>query len=273
MALSHPLSLSLPPSSSLSFQEPDSELAKASLYDIMRNLSQVPPEWQTAIRNNGGGFINHIFYWITMRNKVYTAPFGTLEEEVNATFGDYKSFQEQFTQAATTLFGSGYVWLVEDADRKLSIITTANQVREVAPCETTGCHDFQVLIWSSLVSPLSPILPFLHSPSYLPVIIIYIPPSSFLPSSCFQDSPISEGLYPLLVLDVWEHAYYLQYQNKRVDYIAKWWNIVHWGAVGLIQEWWREVRGDVKKEEGWYDGEDEEDEEEEEEVHLDRDEL
>ena len=187
-SLSPSLSPSLPPSSSLSFQEPDSKLAKASLYDIMRNLSQVPPEWRTAIRNNGGGFINHIFYWITMRNKVYTAPFGTLEEEVNATFGDYKSFQEQFTQAATTLFGSGYVWLVEDADRKLSIITTANQVREVAPCETTGCHDFQVLIWSSLVSPLSPILPFLHSPSYLPVIIIYIYPllSSLPPPPVFR---------------------------------------------------------------------------------------
>ena len=118
----------------------------------MRNLPQVPLEWRTAIRNNGGGFINHIFYWITMTDKVYTAPSGTLAEELNAAFGNYESFQKQFTQAATTVFGSGYAWLVEDANRKLSIITTANQVRERgAPCETTGCHDLHAHMAISLL--------------------------------------------------------------------------------------------------------------------------
>ena len=109
-------------------QEPDSDLARSSLYDIMRNLSSVPDEWRTAIRNNGGGFINHIFYFITMRNKVYTAPRGELEEQVNATFGDYETFMKEFGQAASSLFGSGYVWLVEDEERNISIVTTANQV-------------------------------------------------------------------------------------------------------------------------------------------------
>lgn len=112
-------------------QEPDSALAKSSLYDIMRNLSSVPEPWRTAIRNNGGGFINHIFYFITMRNKVYTAPQNELEEQVNATFGDYENFMKEFGQAASSLFGSGYVWLVEDEERKLSIVTTVNQVRRL----------------------------------------------------------------------------------------------------------------------------------------------
>ena len=97
----------------------------------MRNLSSVPEEWRTAIRNNGGGFINHIFYFITMRNKVYTAPHGELEEQVNDTFGDYESFMKEFGLAASTLFGSGYVWLVEDEEREISIVTTANQVGTV----------------------------------------------------------------------------------------------------------------------------------------------
>ena len=94
----------------------------------MRNLSSIPDQWRTAIRNNGGGFINHIFYFITMRNKVYAGPRGELEEQINATFGDYESFMEEFGRAASGLFGSGYVWLVEDEERDISIVTTANQV-------------------------------------------------------------------------------------------------------------------------------------------------
>ena len=113
-------------------QEPDSVLAKSSLYDIMRNLSSVPEQWRTAIRNNGGGFINHVFYFINMRNKVYTGPQNELEEQVNTTFGDYQNFMKEFGQAASNLFGSGYVWLVEDEDRNISIVTTANQVGRTA---------------------------------------------------------------------------------------------------------------------------------------------
>jgi Fe-Mn family superoxide dismutase len=108
-------------------QDPESQLAKSSLYDIMRNLSSVPEPWRTAIRNNGGGFINHIFYFVTMRNKVYTAPMGELAKQVNATFGGYERFMEEFGEAARNLFGSGYVWLVEDEERNISIINTANQ--------------------------------------------------------------------------------------------------------------------------------------------------
>lgn len=94
----------------------------------MRNLSSVPEQWRTTIRNNGGGFINHIFYFITMRNKVYNGPQNELEEQVNVTFGGYENFMEEFGQAASSLFGSGYVWLVENEERKIRIVTTVNQV-------------------------------------------------------------------------------------------------------------------------------------------------
>ena len=94
----------------------------------MRNLSSVPEKWRTAIRNNGGGFVNHIFYFVTMRNKVYNGPQDRLAEQVNSTFGSYEEFMKEFGHLAGELFGSGYVWLVEDGKRKISIVSTANQV-------------------------------------------------------------------------------------------------------------------------------------------------
>ena len=119
----------------------------------MRNLSSVPEEWRTAIRNNGGGFINHIFYFITMRNMVYTAPHGELEEQVNNTFGDYESFMKEFGLAASTLFGSGYVWLVEDEEREISIVTTTNQVGTVWII-INDAHSNQFCKWSLISLPI-----------------------------------------------------------------------------------------------------------------------
>jgi Fe-Mn family superoxide dismutase len=130
-------------------------------------------------------------------------PKGQLADAINESFGSFDAFKEQFAKAAATRFGSGWAWLVVDAEGKLQITSTPN-----------------------------------------------------------QDNPISEGLVPILGLDVWEHAYYLNYQNRRPDYVAAWWNVVNWDevsknlmgvkvGVGLNQanEWVKEQWG--KLEEGW----------------------
>lgn len=124
------------------------------------------------LRNNGGGAWNHNFFWETMKPNGGGAPTGKIGDAINSTFGSFEKFKEQFGQAATTRFGSGWAWLVEDGG-KLKIGSTANQD-----------------------NPLMDV-------------------------SDFKGTPI-------LALDVWEHAYYLKYQNKRADYISNWWNVVNW---------------------------------------------
>ncbi len=96
-------------------------------------------------------------------------PKGTLGEAINKNFGKFSAFQEQFNNAAKTVFGSGWAWLCLDKNQRLLIHTTPN-----------------------------------------------------------QDAPITEGLLPVIGLDVWEHAYYLKYQNRRIDYIASWWHVLNW---------------------------------------------
>lgn len=127
------------------------------------------------IRNNGGGFYNHIFFWKNMA-KSSPALSAELSAEINKNFGSFDKFKEAFSTAAKTRFGSGWAWLYMTSEKKLAITSTPNQ--------------------DNTLMDLSPV----------------------------------KGI-PLLTLDVWEHAYYLKYQNKRPDYIDAWWNVVNWDEV------------------------------------------
>ena len=141
----------------------------------------MPEQWRTSIRNNGGGYLNHIFYWEGMcLASELTLPTGKLAEDIKTEFGSFVEFKAAFSQAAATLFGSGYVWLSLNTTGQLLIMSTHN-----------------------------------------------------------QDCPLTSNLYPVLVLDVWEHSYYLQHQNKRVDYIASWWGVVCWEEVGKVWDFWQ----------------------------------
>ena len=152
--------------------ENHSELQDKPLEDLLWTLDSVPEEIRKAVRNNGGGHLNHSLFWKIMSPDGGGEPQGELAEAINKDLGGFNQFKEDFANTATTVFGSGWAWLVKDGSGKLLVKSTSN-----------------------------------------------------------QDSPVMEGLTPLLGLDVWEHAYYLKYQNKRPDYIGAFWNVVNWEEV------------------------------------------
>ena len=145
--------------------------------EILRRINEIPESIRTAVRNHGGGHANHSLFWEVMIQGGAKEPHGALAEAINATFGSFTAFQEQFSNAAITRFGSGWAWLVLDGEKKLQVYSTAN-----------------------------------------------------------QDSPYMEGHTPILGLDVWEHAYYLNYQWRRPDYVKAWWSVVNWDVVGQLYE-------------------------------------
>jgi len=155
--------------------QPHADLQGKSLEALLKDLNAVPEAVRTAVRNNGGGVLNHNMYWMMMAPKAGGAPKGEVAKAIDTAFGSFAAFQEQFAKAALGRFGSGWAWLVVDKTGKLAITSTAN-----------------------------------------------------------QDSPVSEGLRPILTVDVWEHAYYLKYQNRRADYVAAWWNVVDWETVARL---------------------------------------
>jgi Fe-Mn family superoxide dismutase len=148
------------------------ELQNKSTVELLQDLGAIPEEIRTAVRNNGGGHVNHSLFWPCMSPKAGGEPKGKVAEAIAESFGSYDSFKEEFTKAALTRFGSGWAWLCVNSEGGLVVTSTPN-----------------------------------------------------------QDNPISEGLIPILGLDVWEHAYYLNYQNRRGDYITAWWNVVNWSEV------------------------------------------
>jgi len=139
--------------------------------DFFNNASKLSAK----ARNNSGGAWNHNFFWMVMKPSGGGAPAGKVSDAINASFGSFDKFKEQFTQAAMTRFGSGWAWLVSD-NGKLKIGSTANQD-----------------------NPLMDVSDFKGT--------------------------------PLLGIDVWEHAYYLKYQNKRNEYVTNWWSVVNWDEV------------------------------------------
>jgi Fe-Mn family superoxide dismutase len=138
---------------------------------LANNLAIVPESIKTAVRNNGGGHINHSMFWQILAPSAGGSPSGNVASAINSTFGSFDTFKEKFAAAATTRFGSGWAWLAKTS-KGLALFSAAN-----------------------------------------------------------QDSPVMEGHYPVLGLDVWEHAYYLKYQNRRPEYIAAWWSVVNWPEI------------------------------------------
>ena len=147
-------------------------LAGKSAEDLIKDLNAVPENIRTAVRNNGGGHVNHTMFWNSMGSGKGGAPAGPLGDAIKAAFGSVEDFKAKFEAAGMGRFGSGWAWLSLDKDGKLTVHSTAN-----------------------------------------------------------QDNPMMEGLTPLVGCDVWEHAYYLNYQNRRADYLKAWWNVVDWDAV------------------------------------------
>jgi Fe-Mn family superoxide dismutase len=148
------------------------DLQQRSATEILRNLNKVPEDIRTAVRQNGGGFVNHRLFWQVLSPNGGGEPGGALADEINTEFGGFGTFRETFTDAAGGRFGSGWAWLVVDTNGELSVYNTPN-----------------------------------------------------------QNSPYLDGDTPILGIDVWEHAYYLNYQNERGKYIDAFWNVVDWDEV------------------------------------------
>jgi Fe-Mn family superoxide dismutase len=148
------------------------ELKSKTVEELLTGINTIPDDIRTAVRNHGGGHLNHTIFWNNLSPKGGGQPTGPLADAIKSAFGTFDDFKRKFSDAAAGRFGSGWAWLCADGAGKLTIKDFPN-----------------------------------------------------------QDSPLMEGLRPILGLDVWEHAYYLKFQNRRPEYITAFWNIVHWADV------------------------------------------
>lgn len=146
-------------------------LHEKTVEELVADLDMIPEDIRQAVRNHGGGHLNHSMFWQLLAPNAGGQPTGALLDAITKKFGSFEAFTTQFSDAAANRFGSGWAWLVIDG-KELAIVSTAN-----------------------------------------------------------QDNPITEGKTPILGLDVWEHAYYLKYQNKRPDFVKAFWNLVNWTEV------------------------------------------
>jgi Fe-Mn family superoxide dismutase len=152
------------------------EFQKWTVVQLLAELNRLPEAIRTAVRNNGGGHLNHSMFWKLMKKGGGGEPTGALAEAINKAFGSFQEFRTRFTAAALGRFGSGWAWLMLK-NGQLVVDSTAN-----------------------------------------------------------QDNPVMDGAKPILGLDVWEHAYYLKYQNRRNEYVEAWWNVVNWEQAAVYYE-------------------------------------
>ncbi len=159
----------------LALEKAPEQLHGRAAHWLLLNMDQVPESIRETVRNNAGGHLNHSTFWQSMSPGAGAEVNGDLGAAIDKAFGSMEKFKEDFEEAGTKLFGSGWVWLVKspNGDDRLRILTT------------TG-----------------------------------------------HDNPISQGYYPLLVNDVWEHAYYLQHENRRAEYLKGWWAVANWKEAG-----------------------------------------
>jgi Fe-Mn family superoxide dismutase len=148
------------------------DLQAKSPEQLIKDLDSVPEPIRAAVRNNGGGHVNHTFFWEILTPGGAKEPSGELSTAIQQAFGTLDALKAAVNDAGAKRFGSGWAWVVADSAGALSIVSTPN-----------------------------------------------------------QDSPLTDGKTPILGVDVWEHAYYLKYQNKRPDYLAAWWNVLNWDKV------------------------------------------
>jgi len=148
------------------------DLQSKSPEELIKDLNNLPQDILSAVRNNGGGDVNHTMFWQIMAPNAGAEPTGPIADAIRENFGDFESFKQRFNDAGTKQFGSGWVWLVRTSDGKIEITSTPN-----------------------------------------------------------QDSPMTSGHFSIMGNDVWEHAYYLKYQNKRAEYLKQWWNVVNWDEI------------------------------------------
>ncbi len=150
----------------------DHAFASLQPEQVLLRINEVPDAVRTAVRNNGGGHVNHTMFWQIMKPNGGGEPTGEIANAITSSFGSFDAFKTAFNDAGAKQFGSGWAWVTLGQDGKLQISSTAN-----------------------------------------------------------QDSPLLNGIYPILGNDVWEHAYYLKYQNRRPEYLSNWWNVVNWDEI------------------------------------------
>ena len=148
-----------------------SELHSKSIEDLLKGINNVPEDIRTAVRNNGGGHLNHSMFWQIMGPNAGGQPTGAIAEAITSSFESFDKFKEEVKKAGVGRFGSGWAWVISSGT-KLTVESSAN-----------------------------------------------------------QDSPVMEGKKVVFGVDVWEHAYYLKYQNRRPDYVDAWWNVVNWAEI------------------------------------------
>ncbi len=153
------------------------ELQSKSAEDLIKDLNSVPEDIRTAVRNNGGGHVNHSMFWKIMKPQGGGEPSGAIAQALQKSFGSFADFKTKFNDAGTKQFGSGWAWVASKGGGDLQIMSTAN-----------------------------------------------------------QDSPLSQGMFPIFGNDVWEHAYYLKYNNRRPEYLTAWWNVINWDEVNRRYE-------------------------------------